>query len=66
MRGDGAWATPPDMIQSTPIHQGGANKTITAENGKVLSSITVDNLGHTTAVDSKTLVAADIPKLIYI
>jgi hypothetical protein len=42
---------------------GGANTTITAANGKVLSAITVNNLGHVTSVSSKTLAAADIPSL---
>ena len=42
---------------------GGANTTITEANGKVLSAITVDSLGHTTSVSSKTLAAADIPDL---
>ena len=41
----------------------GANTTITAANGKVLSAITVNNLGHVTSVGSKTLVQADIPAL---
>ena len=41
----------------------GANTTITAANGKVLSAITVNNLGHVTSVGSKTLGAADIPDL---
>lgn len=42
---------------------GGANTTITAADGKVLSAITVDSYGHTTSVSSKTLAAADIPDL---
>lgn len=42
---------------------GGANTTISAANGKVLSAITVDNLGHVTSVSSKTLAPADIPAL---
>ncbi len=42
---------------------GGANVTITAANGKVLSAITVNNLGHVTSVSSKTLAAADIPSI---
>ena len=41
----------------------GANVTIAAANGKVLSSITVNQLGHVTAVASKTLASADIPAL---
>lgn len=42
---------------------GGANTTISAANGKVLSAITVNSLGHVTSVSSKTLAAADIPSL---
>lgn len=42
---------------------GGANTTIAAANGKVLSAITVNSLGHVTAVSAKTLVEADIPAL---
>ena len=42
---------------------GGANTTITAADGKVLSAITVNSLGHVTSVSSKTLAAADIPAL---
>ncbi|MDE5976722.1 MAG: hypothetical protein K2G69_09255, partial [Muribaculaceae bacterium] len=42
---------------------GGANTTIAAANGKVLSAITVNNLGHVTSVTGKTLAAADIPTL---
>ena len=42
---------------------GGANTTITAADGKVLSAITVNSLGHVTSVSSKTLAAADIPSL---
>jgi hypothetical protein len=41
----------------------GANSTISNANGLVLSSITVNTLGHVTAVGSKTLAAADIPTL---
>lgn len=41
----------------------GANTTISAANGKVLSAITVNNLGHVTSVSSKTLAAADIPDI---
>jgi hypothetical protein len=40
---------------------GGANSTISNANGLVLSSITVNTLGHVTAVGSKTLAAADLP-----
>ena len=50
-----------DTVYTHPT--GGANKTISAANGKVLSAITVDSLGHVTSVDSKTLAAADIPDL---
>ncbi len=42
---------------------GGANSTISNANGLVLSSITVDTLGHVTSVGSKTLAVADIPTL---
>ena len=41
----------------------GANKTIAAAAGRVLSSVTVDALGHVTAINSKTLAPADIPTL---
>jgi hypothetical protein len=41
----------------------GANSTISNANGLVLSSITVNTLGHVTSVGSKTLAAADIPTL---
>ena len=41
----------------------GANTTISAANGKVLSAITVNSLGHVTSVSSKTLAASDIPDL---
>lgn len=41
----------------------GANKTIAAAAGRVLSSVTVDTLGHVTAINSKTLAPADIPAL---
>ena len=37
--------------------------TITAANGKVLSSVTVNGLGHVTSIASKILAAADIPSL---
>lgn len=36
---------------------------ISAATGKVLSAITVNSLGHVTAVSAKTLVAGDIPSL---
>lgn len=41
----------------------GANTTISAASGKVLSAITVNNLGHVTSVSCKTLASADIPDL---
>ncbi|MDE6340201.1 MAG: hypothetical protein K2K97_10520, partial [Muribaculaceae bacterium] len=41
----------------------GADKTISAATGRVLSSISVDTYGHVTAVGSKTLLATDIPEL---
>jgi hypothetical protein len=41
----------------------GANTTITAANGTVLSAITVNDLGHTTSVSSKSLTTSDIPNL---
>ena len=50
-----------DTVYTHPTN--GANTTITAANGKVLSAITVNNLGHVTSVSSKTLAAADIPDL---
>jgi hypothetical protein len=58
LRGDGTWATPPGTY-SHPT--GGANTTISAANGLVLSAITVNSLGHTTSVSSKTLSASDLP-----
>jgi hypothetical protein len=41
----------------------GANKQIAAAAGRVLSSVTVDALGHVTTVNFKKLAAADIPIL---
>jgi hypothetical protein len=41
----------------------GANVTITAATGKVLSAITVNEYGHVTSVESKILTPADIPSL---
>ena len=41
----------------------GANTTINAANGRVLSAITVNSLGHVTSVSYKALSAADIPDL---
>lgn len=37
--------------------------TLSAANGKVLSAITVSNLGHVTSVSQKALAVADIPDL---
>ncbi len=53
--------TDTDTVYTHPT--GGANTTISAGNGVVLSAITVNSLGHTTSVSSKTLAAADIPNL---
>ena len=53
-----------DTVYTHPTN--GANTTISAANGKVLSSITVDTMGHVTAVAAKTLTAADIPALDYL
>ena len=50
-----------DTVYTHPTN--GANTTISAANGKVLSAITVNNLGHVTSVSSKTLATADIPDL---
>lgn len=50
-----------DTVYSHPTN--GANQTINAANGKVLSAITVNSLGHVTSVSSKSLAAADIPSL---
>lgn len=50
-----------DTVYTHPT--GGANTTITAANGLVLSAITVNNLGHVSSVSSKTLAAEDIPDL---
>lgn len=50
-----------DTVYTHPT--GGANTTISAANGKVLSAITVDSLGHVSSVSSKTLNTADIPDL---
>lgn len=60
LTGAGTWDTPPGTY-SHPT--GGANSTITAANGLVLSAITVNSLGHVTSVSSKTLAAVDIPTL---
>ena len=49
-------------IANTYAHPtGGANTTISNANGRVLSSITVNSLGHVTAVGYKTLAMADMP-----
>ena len=50
-----------DTVYTHPTN--GANTTISAADGKVLSAITVNNLGHVTSVSSKTLAATDIPDL---
>lgn len=42
---------------------GGANTTINAASGRVLSAITVDSYGHTTSVSYKALTSSDIPDL---
>ena len=41
----------------------GANTTIATADGRVLSAITVNSLGHVTSVSYKALAAADIPNL---
>ena len=49
-------------IANTYAHPtGGANTTISNANGRVLSSITVNSLGHVTSVGYKTLAMADMP-----
>ena len=50
-----------DTVYTHPT--GGANTTITAAAGKVLSAIKVDSLGHVSSVSSKTLATTDIPDL---
>lgn len=47
----------------TYTHPSATATTISAATGKVLSAITVNNLGHVTSVTAKTLAAADIPTL---
>lgn len=47
----------------TYTHPSATATTISAATGKVLSAITVNNLGHVTSVAAKTLAAADIPTL---
>lgn len=66
MSGNKAYVNVPwtDTVYTHPTD--GANTTITAANGKVLSAITVNNLGHVTSVSSKTLAKADIPALDYL
>lgn len=66
MSGNKAYVNVPwtDTVYTHPTN--GANTTISAANGKVLSSITVDTMGHVTAVGSKTLAKADIPALDYL
>lgn len=66
MSGNKAYVNVPwtDTVYTHPTN--GANTTITAANGKVLSAITVNNLGHVTSVSSKTLAKADIPALDYL
>jgi hypothetical protein len=60
LTGAGTWGTP----AGTYAHPtGGADSTIAAATGLVISAITVNNLGHVTSVGSKTLAAADIPTL---
>ena len=51
------------VLTDIPSHDSGANTTVSAAAGVVLSAITVNSLGHTTSVSSKTLLAADIPVL---
>jgi hypothetical protein len=58
--GSGAYLTTNDLY----VHpSGGANTTISAANLRVLSAITVNNLGHVTSVSSKDLTSSDIPNL---
>ena len=63
MSGNKAFVNVPwtDTVYTHPTN--GANVTITAANGRVLSAIAVNSLGHVTSVSSKTLAAADIPDL---
>ena len=49
-----------DVVYSHPT---ATATTITEADGRVLSSVTVNELGHVTAIASKTLAAADIPSL---
>ena len=48
-----------DTVYTHP--SGGADTTISAANGRVLSAITVNGLGHTTSVSYKALTMADMP-----
>ena len=66
MSGNKAYVNVPwtDTVYTHPTD--GANTTISAANGKVLSSITVDTMGHVTAVAAKTLAKVDIPTLDYL
>ena len=66
MSGNKAYVSVPwtDTVYTHPTD--GANVTIGAAAGKVLSAITVNNLGHVTSVSSKTLAKADIPTLDYL
>ena len=60
LQGNGTWGVP----TGTYAHPtDGANSTITAAAGLVLSAITVNTLGHVTSVESKTLATTDIPTL---
>lgn len=63
MSGNKAYVNVPwtDTVYTHPTN--GANTTISAANGKVLSAITVDSLGHVTSVSSKTLAVVDMPDL---
>lgn len=66
MSGNKAYVNVPwtDTVYTHPA--GGANTTISAADGKVLSAITVNSLGHVTSVSSKNLAKADIPALDYL
>lgn len=66
MSGNKAYVNVPwtDTVYTHPTD--GAGVKILPTNGKVLSAITVDAMGHVTAVGSKTLAKADIPALDYL
>lgn len=66
LSGEKAYVNVPwtDTVYTHPT--GGANTTISAADGKVLSAITVNSLGHVTSVSSKNLAKADIPALDYL